>query len=153
MESITFKNISYLLSIGKYDLKDLKYTTANITSVKQGGKLIQTRLVFLNKSIKELDKGHIMVKMMLSHIENSTKILKAINDWLENIPKKKRVRFGEDIKPYQRKLPYIKSDKKLWDWYLSNHPWANPIDYFISENFDKIKHSSRPNVFKILKNT
>ena len=151
MNSLTFTNIPYLLSIGKYDLKGLKYAKANITSVKYGGKLIQTRLIFLNKSVKELDKDNIMVQVVLSHIEDSTKYLKTINDWLENIPKKKSVTFAQDIKPYKRKLPHIKSEKKLWDWYLSEQPWADPIDYFMSENFDKIKHPSRPHIFKILK--
>ena len=89
MNSLTFTNIPYLLSIGKYDLKGLKYAKANITSVKHGGKLIWTRLTFLNKSITELDKDNIMVQVVLSHIEDSTKYLKTINDWLENIRKKK----------------------------------------------------------------
>ena len=150
MNSITFTNIPYLLSIGKYDPKGLKHTEANIASIKQGGRLIQTRLIFLSKSIKGLDPENIMVQMTISHIEDSTKYLKTINDWLENIPKKS-VHFGQDVKPYQRKLPYVKSDKKLWNWYLDDQPWADPIDYFISENYDKVKHTSRPHIFKILK--
>ena len=87
------------------------------------------------------------------HIETSTKYLKNNNDWLENAAKvpKKSVGFVQDDKPYQRKLPNIKSEKKLWTWYLRNPFWAESVHYYISENYHELENNSRTHILKSLR--
>ena len=130
--------------MGNWDIKNLKYTKDNITKVEEGAAIIVKRVKFLRIFSER------MRHFQDNNFENCKNNLKKINDWLEKIPKKK-VKFAEDVKPYERKLPYLKSQKKLWNWFLDDQPWAQPIDYYISENYSKTNKHTRLHILRLLK--
>ena len=104
--------------MGNWDIKNMEYTKANISKVKKGALIIVKRVKFLRTYLQSITDYE---------FDKCKNNLKNINDWLEKIPKKK-VRFASNVKPYERKLPYLKSEKKMWNSYLNNDPWAQPID-------------------------
>ena len=65
------------------------------------------------------------------------------------IPEKK-VTFRSDVKPYERKLSHVKTEKKLWNLFLDDQPWAEALDYYISENYSKIEEPNKYNRIHIL---
>ena len=106
-------NIPLMISMGNWNIKNLKYTKDNITKVKEGAAIIVKRVKFLRMFSER------MRYFQDNNFENCKNNLKKINDWLEKIPKKK-VKFAEDVKPYERKLPYLKSQKKMWNSFLND---------------------------------
>ena len=85
-----------------------------------------------------------MLKIDYKQVYNHKKSLKKIM--------KKKVTFAPNVKPYERKLPHIKAEKKLWNWFLDDQPWAQPVDYYISENYSKTNKHTRLHIFKIIEN-
>jgi hypothetical protein len=64
--------------------------------------------------------------------------------------KLKKVTFRSDAKPYKRKLSHVKTEKKLWNLFLDNQPWAEACNYYISENYSKIEKPTKYNRVHIL---
>lgn len=127
--------------MGNWDIKNMEYNKANISKVKKGALIIVKRIKFLRTYLQSITDYE---------FDKCKNNLKKINDWLEKIPKR-RVRFAANVKPYERKLPYLKSEKKMWHSYLNNDPWAQPIDYYISENYSEAYKHNRVHILRLLK--
>jgi hypothetical protein len=70
--------------------------------------------------------------------------------------KVKKVTFAPN-KPWYRYLAHVPKSsriKKLWTWHADGQTWASPIDYYIYENYEKLKTESgftRPHVLNSLR--
>ena len=91
-----------MISMGNWDIKNMKYNKDNISKMKRGALIIVKRVKFLRTYLQSITDYE---------FDKCKNNMKNSNDWLEKITKKK-VRFASNVKPYERKLPYLKVKRR-----------------------------------------